>query len=265
MLYAVVPALNEGKSIVRVVMTLLATPVKQVLVVVNGSTDDTVEKLKSFPPQQVKPLIFKEALGYDIPRAVGSLYARLRGAQGIVFVDGDMTALPVKPVRQLGEAVLHRGVDLALTDCYPPEAPPPSSPVVQRLLFFRYQLNLLLGLEHLGSASPSHGPLAVSRRLLERVPLEAMGIPPLALVHAARAGLRVEVVATVPHRLLGSPSRGELHSTLIATTIIGDYLEAIALASGRKRSREHAGVYYDGYHSSRRWDLLERFDTSDFT
>ncbi|ACX53186.1 glycosyl transferase family 2 [Ammonifex degensii KC4] len=265
MLYAVVPACNEGERITRVILTLLAVPVDKVVVVVNGSTDDTLEKVRGFPLQRVKPLFFPEPLGHDVPRAVGALYARRYGARGVLFVDGDMAAIPVRPLRRLKEAVLNQGVDLALTDCYPPQAPPPPSPVTQRLLFFRQQLNLLLGMEHLGSASPSHGPLAVSHRFLEKVPLEELAVPPVILVYAARAGLRVEVVTSIPHKLLGSPSRGKLHSTLIAATIIGDYLEAIALATGRPRSRKQEGVYYDGYHSSRRWDLLRRFSAQEIT
>jgi len=255
---AVVPAQNEAGRVGKVVEKLLMLPVDMVIPVVNGSIDETLAETAAFPGEKVKPLFYKEALGLDIPRAIGSAYALKIGATAVLFVDGDMARVPVNVLQKLKAAVTG-SVDLALTDCYPPEAPPPETPVTRLLLSFRQELNRCLGMPQLGSASPAHGPHAVSLRFLKTVPLVELAVPPVALCLAIRAGLKVAVAASIPHNELGSASRGNLHGMRIATTIIGDYLEALAVCRGRPRSREKDGVYYDGYDSQRRRDILRAF------
>ncbi|MCL6558321.1 MAG: glycosyltransferase family 2 protein [Firmicutes bacterium] len=256
MFFAVVPARNEGRRIAKVIAKLVGAVADIVVPVVNGSTDSTLNEIMAFSQDEIRPLMFTEALGPDVPRAVGAAYALREGATGVLFVDGDMTQVPRKDLQTLKAAVNTGGVDLALTNCYPPGAPPPEAPVVKRLVYFREELNKCLGLPELGSASPAHGPHAVSRRLLEIIPIEELAKPPVALARAARAGLKVTAAVNIPHRKLGSPSRGGYHSERIASTIIGDHLEALAVCRDFPRSREDSGVYYDGYDSSRRIDIL---------
>lgn len=258
MLCAVVPARNEAGRIGKVVAKLLSLPVDLIIVVVNGSTDGTWAEVKRFPQAKIKPVFFAPALGVDVPRAIGAAYALKSGAKATLFVDGDMHRVPLKVLRQLAAAVTG-GLDMGLTDCYPPETPPAAEPLVQQLVAYRRELNEALGLAQLRAASPSHGPHAVSRRLLETVPLEEIAVPPVALCLAARAGLRIGVAAHLPHAALGSPPRSPLHSLLIAATIIGDHLEALAICRGLPRSREKDGVCYEGYNAVRRRDLLASF------
>ncbi|MGQ9513063.1 glycosyltransferase family 2 protein [Thermodesulfitimonas sp.] len=258
MLCAVVPAHNEAGRVGKVITKLLSLPVDLVIVVVNGSTDGTWTEVKHFPPGKIKPVFYAPALGVDVPRAVGAAYALKLGAKTAPFVDGDMHRVPLKVLRQLAAAVT-RGLDMGLTDCYPPDTPPAAEPLVQQIVAYRRELNEALGLAHLRAASPSHGPHAVSRRFLETVPLEELAVPPVALCLAARAGLRIGVAAYLPHVALGSPPRSPLHSLRIGATIIGNYLEALAICRELPRSREKDGVCYDGYNSARRRDLLVSF------
>jgi glycosyltransferase involved in cell wall biosynthesis len=256
-LCAVIPVQNEGARIGRVLDTILTLPVDLVLPVVNGSRDDSRRIVESYPADRISLIHFEEPLGLDVPRAVGALAAYRREAEVVLFVDGDMEG-EIGTVLEKLVAATKSGVDLSLTDCYPPGQENELTPLVAQLLGIRRLLNQALGLAHLGSASLSHGPHAVSRRFLERVPFRELAVPPVAHVLAARQALRIEVAAAVPHYALGSPDRGPRHAQLIAETIIGDHLEAFCVLNNEKRSRNLLGVTFSGYNHHRRWDLLQK-------
>lgn len=260
MLCVVIPVQNEEDRLGRVLANVLSPPVDLVLPVLNGSRDNSRRIIESYPKDLVKLIHFDEPLGIDIPRAVGAFHAHRLGADAVLFVDGDMVGKIRGTLEKLIKAV--GGVDLCLTDCYPAEGRRRETPIVEQLLEFRRQLNQALGLEHLGTASPSHGPHAVSRRFLDTVGFRELGVPPLALVFAARRGLSIGITASLPHCELGSSDRGPRHAQLIAETIIGDHLEAFCVLADQKRSRNRDGVNYDGYHHTRRWDLLESLISS---
>ncbi|MGB9826634.1 MAG: glycosyltransferase family 2 protein, partial [Desulfofundulus sp.] len=232
-----------------------------VIPVLNGCNDCSEQIIRNFPARLVKPLVFPEALGIDIPRAVGTIRARKLGAQAVLFVDGDMDGDILKVLRKLVMAVTGKGIDLALTDCYPADEPGRLSDLASYLLEIRLALNRELGLARfIGAASPSHGPHAVSHKFLTRVPPRELAIPPVALVLAARQGLKIGVEAAIAHRHLGSPFRSPVHARRIAETITGDYLEALNLARGLPRERSLNGITYLGYHPERRFDLLDAFN-----
>lgn len=252
MLVAVVPAKNEAPFIARVLQNLLAVPVDLIIPVVNGSIDQTAEIVRCFPSPRIQPLFFPEPLGIDVPRAVGAARAIDAGATAALFVDGDMAGNILGALRELVRAVERGGADLALTNCYPPEELARLSDLARLLLELRLALNRELGLaEAIGSATPSHGPHAVSRRFLECVPIPELAVPPVALAIAARLGLKIKVGACLAHRELGSPFRDATHARLVAETIIGDCLEALCVARGLPRSRCLHGVNYLGYHPQR--------------
>lgn len=257
MLAAVVPAKNEAPFIARVLQNLLAVPVDLIIPVVNGSNDRTPEIVRRFASPRVQPLFFSAPLGIDVPRAVGAARALAAGATAVLFVDGDMAGNILGALRELARTVEKGGADLALTNCYPPAELAFASGLVRLLLEVRLALNRELGLAGLiGTASPSHGPHAVSRRFLERVPLAELAVPPVALALAARQGLKIRVGACLAHRELGSPFRHAAHARLVAETIIGDCLEALCVARGLPRRRELSGVSYPGYHPQRNLSVL---------
>lgn len=262
MLAAVIPVKNEAANIQKVLRQILSLPVDLVMPVLNGCTDGSRGKVAEINDPRVKPLFFHEALGIDVPRAIGAWQARRAGAQAVLFVDGDMSGEIAALLHQLAAAVTGGRTHLALTDCYPPEALAGLSELASHLLAVRLSLNRELGLAGIiGPSSPSHGPHAVSRAFLERVPLRELAVPPVALALAARAGLTVQVAATTPHFRLGSPLRDAVHSRLIAETIIGDCLEALCVYEGKPRSRAKNNHLFMGYHPVRRFDLLDQFLT----
>ncbi|MHB1126069.1 MAG: glycosyltransferase [Bacillota bacterium] len=255
MIAAVIPAQNESTTINQVLSNLSGISVDLVLPVINGSTDGTLEEVKKSKKAPMQLIHFLDPLGIDVPRAVGAAYAFHQGASVVLFLDGDIAGAIQVNLLNLIEAV-RSGVDMALTNCYPYINMRQS--LATKVLEFRGNLNKELGLFHtLGLASPSHGPLAVSRKFLLNVPFRELGIPPAGLALARLYGLNIQVATAVPHIQLGSTVKDVHHAGMVGHTIIGDCLEAISLYSQRPRSRLWQGQEYQGYNPQRRWDIME--------
>ncbi|MCL2336156.1 MAG: glycosyltransferase family 2 protein [Firmicutes bacterium] len=261
MFAAVIPVKNEAARLEQVIINLAAANSLDLIIpVLNGCTDNSLAILEQVNCPILAPLCFQEPLGIDVPRAIGARAAQRLDAEGVIFVDGDMTGVNSTVLGQLVQAVRQKGVDLALTDCYPPEFDRNLSPPASCLLDIRRKLNNALGVSRIiGSASPSHGPHAVSGRMLRLTEAAYFAIPPLLLVHAARHGLNIRAGTVLPHALLGSPARSSTHALQIAETIAGDYLAALRMFAGKSGDRTFAGHEYIGYHNQRRFDLLADF------
>lgn len=258
MFIAVIPAKNEAKSLAKVIANLPVNQLECIIPVLNGCTDNSLDVLESINCPLLAPLWYAEPLGIDVPRAVGAVEAVRLDADGILFIDGDMFGANEELLAKLVLAVRNQGLDLALTNCYPTYAQYSISPPAARLLKVREELNRHLNLFHIiGTATPSHGPHAVSRRLLRLADPADFAVPPLLLAKAARAGLRVGVAAETSHMYLGSPLRGSHHTDKITETIIGDCLSAMYAKDGQIGNRILGGLEYIGYHQERRWDLIE--------
>jgi len=250
---AVVPAYNEAYSIGTVVKNIFSCPVDLLLLVANGCLDHTCsEALHAAQGKPLKIIHFSQPLGIDVPKAVGALLALRYKPQGVVFVDGDMQG-PLQPVIQDLISSVNKGLDLALTNCYPNSQDP--SDLARQVLQAREHLNRQLGLfETIGVATPSHGPHAYSGRLLQKIDLRFLAVPPKAMAQAAlHLGAAIGLGASIPHYLLGSPARTSWHAERIAETIIGDCQEALQLLS---HTPVPAGIP-QGYRTGRRFDILE--------
>lgn len=253
---AVIPACNEAGRLVRVIKNLWALPLDLFIPVLNGCRDATLAEVLNFTGSRAKIIYFPEALGPDVPRAIGTLYALDQGARGLLYVDGDMVGNFNREAALLLEA-LERNVDLALCNCYPEVKP--RHPLAGAVLYYRGLLNQELGLwSDIGYATPSHGPHAISRRLLLQIPLADLAVPPLTLVHATRTGCNVSVAVTLDHIYLGSRQRLDPHAETMAVTLIGDCIQAIKTARGETPDRSTAGCNYLGYDHARRRDILVR-------
>lgn len=257
---AVIPALNEEKSILATLTTVMSLPVQYIIPVINGCSDQTFDLIQAIPDQRLHLLHFSEPLGIDIPRAIGALYARRLECQGVLFVDGDMSGPIAANLRQLLQA-LENGADLALTNCYPYITN--RAKLAQLVLRFRGRLNRELHLfQTLGLATPTHGPHALSARALAALPPEACAIPPLTLYEARQARLKMIVATSIRHEDLHSPRKHRRHARLIAKTIIGDCVMALHKAQGKPATRILGKHELLGYHPQRRFDLLFRWQAA---
>lgn len=255
----VIPAYNEEGRIGQVLENLSDLPVDHFIVIANGCRDRTVEEARRFRDPRLDLHVFEQKLGVDVPRAVGARIAYKYNSQGVLFVDGDMMGKFTEVLLKLMERI-DQGWDMALVNCYPVIPYRHRASFSQLTTFFRAKLNRKLNLfDKLGIASPSHGPHALSRRLLEVVPFRELAIPPVSLVLARQAGLTIGVAAGLPHQELRSKPGNVRHWELTAETIIGDCLEAISILEGKPRSRVYHGVEMLGYHPERNWALLHDF------
>ena len=265
MTYIVMPIKNEAFNLNQALDNLINLPITKVIAVINGCIDNTEEVILDHPLYKENKIIiikFIEALGIDVPRAVGAAYAYLKtNCQAVVFVDGDMTGNISRNLQHLIEAVTTNKVDMALTNCYPYINN--REPLVKTILNFREKLISTLGLlSQLGVSLPSHGPHGLSRRSLEIIPWEYIAIPPLSLAYGAQHKLNIKVVTSIPHQELLSAPRKLNHSIKVAETIIGDCIEAINYIKYSKRDRTYNSLEYLGYHPERRFDLLQEYIAS---
>ncbi|MBS4023281.1 MAG: glycosyltransferase family 2 protein [Dethiobacter sp.] len=262
MLAAIIPVRNEESRIGRLLLRLrLIKDISRIIVVLNGSdqfTIDEVEAVYRLDPFKMVNVHFPIALGIDVPRAVGAYLAYTSGMSHVLFMDGDLIGEITEDLNSFINASLSRKLDLSLVNCYPGKSGEISSN--ELMICFRHLLNRELKLDgELGSASPSHGPHLVSRRLLEAVPWNDFAVPPTLLVHARQNNLKIGIGGDIPHARLGSSIKSQLHCDLIVDTIAGDCLEALCLWRRVPRARGHGGRIYRGYHPERRFDLLNEF------
>lgn len=216
-LSVIIPAMNEERTIATVVREAarICRDV-EVLVIVNGSTDDTAGEAER---AGARVLLYPEALGHDAGRKVGAAAAR---GQILLFTDADIP-IPAEHLAPYVQAVLN-GVDVALNDYNGPVTRNPVHPVVEA----KHILNSLLSRPDLGGASMTAIPHALSRKALEVINISSLEIPPLAHAKAVLGGLQVKAVHHVP---VGkwNPVRLKKRSGAdpLSQVVLQDHLEAI--------------------------------------
>jgi glycosyltransferase involved in cell wall biosynthesis len=105
MLAAVVPVKNEEKKLPKTLATLLSMPFDLIIAVVNGSSDNSYNILQNSLSDRIMPVHFSEALGFDVPRAIGAKTALVKGADTVLFIDGDMDGELTENIQELVELV----------------------------------------------------------------------------------------------------------------------------------------------------------------
>ncbi|MGB9839168.1 glycosyltransferase [Thermovenabulum sp.] len=261
MIAAVVPAKNEEGRISKVLINLIKIGVDKIITVINGSTDNTlyeVQKLSTSFAGKIKIIHFKEALGYDVPKAVGAYTAYKDGAECVIFVDGDMEGKMDRQLKNLIKSIEKEKADLSLTRFYPDYLK--ENRLSLELYYYKRLFNETLNLYHkVYTAIPSHGPHAVSGKFLQSVDFCYFAIPPLESVFAVKEGLKVAAPSIMRVEEPGSKLRGFSHAKKMADTIIGDIIQALNLYKGLLPSRIINNREFIGYHGERRFDILKSF------
>lgn len=93
----IIPALNEAGNIAELVRQTLAQPVDWVIVVDNGSTDDTAVLAQAAGAQ----VVTESRQGYGYACAAGTAVALQLNAGILVYMDGDFSSLPQEMPRLL--------------------------------------------------------------------------------------------------------------------------------------------------------------------
>ncbi|UOF91801.1 glycosyltransferase [Fodinisporobacter ferrooxydans] len=257
-MYAVIPAWNEAARIDRAIATVKRAGCKHILVVANGCTDDTETIVSELQQKDatIDLLSFPFRLGVDVPRAIGSQYALRKGANYILFYDGDLVGHMDDTLATLLHTAVAFHLDLALCDCYGVHFQNTENDL---LLKKRREIAEELHMfRQIGYANPAHGPSVVSARLIRRIPLCDLAQPPIVLAKAGLLRMHIDAPVHVPHIRLGSAFKDPEHTKKIRDTIIGDCLEALHILRGKPRSRVFGDHAFDGYHQERRFDIIKQ-------
>lgn len=222
----IIPAMNEARTIAGVIAGVRGVhPRCEVIVVVNGSADNTAEVALSSGAQVI---FFEQPLGHDAGRSVGAEAAK---GEILLFTDGDLV-IPASQLRPFVTAV-RRGADIALNNYSGPVRNVVPHPVV----LAKYSLNILLGRPDLKGCSMTAVPHAISRKALGILGSDLLSRPPLAHARAVMDGLSIETVQKVSVGKLNAVRRKLGGYDPLQQVIIGDHLEALSLLLQRQGDR----------------------------
>jgi glycosyltransferase involved in cell wall biosynthesis len=206
----VIPALNEAQAIGEVVRGVPVDRVHEIIVVDNGSTDDTAKQAFSAGAR----VIFEPRPGYGIACLAGARAAA--AADVLVFLDGDRSDDP----RQLEAVVgplLENRADLVIGSRLRGTLEKGAMQVHGRLgnHFIVFLLRLLYGVDitDIGSFR------AIKAQTLSDLDMQQLtyGWPVEMVVKAARKGLRIKSVPIRYRRRIGeSKVTGTFRGTLMA-------------------------------------------------
>ncbi|MDC0762242.1 glycosyltransferase [Brevibacillus sp. AG] len=223
----IIPAFNEAATIQQVIREVLRLEPVEIIVVVNGSDDQTAQLARECGATTVE---FPYALGVDTGRAIGASLAK---GDILLFVDADviMTAHDLYPFVLACQC----GVDVALNDVSIFLNQPCADNV---FVACRQALNLALNRKDLGIGSMVTVPFALRREAVAPLGWPILLCPPKAQAVYAQAGVKMELVHQV-NSFSSNRLRPEKHFASsgmppAVEQIAGDHVEALQfLANGR--------------------------------
>lgn len=223
----IIPALNEAATIQQVIREVLRLEPVEIIVVVNGSDDQTAQLARECGATTVE---FPYALGVDTGRAIGASLAK---GDILLFVDADviMTAHDLYPFVLACQC----GVDVALNDVSGFLNQPCADNV---FVACRQALNLALNRKDLGIGSMVTVPFALRREAVAPLGWPILLCPPKAQAVYAQAGVKMELVHQV-NSFSSNRLRPEKHFASsgmppAVEQIAGDHVEALQfLVKGR--------------------------------
>ena len=206
----VIPARNEEQAIGEVVRAVPAERIHEVIVVDNGSTDDTAGQASSAGAR----VIFEPRPGYGFACLTGAKAAS--GADVLVFLDGDRSDDPAQLETVVGPLLDNRAdlvIGSRLKGTLEKGAMPLHGRLGNRLIVFLLRLLYGVNITDVGSFR------AIKARSLFDLGMQQMtyGWPVEMVVKTARKGLRIISVPINYRRRIGeSKVTGTIRGTLLA-------------------------------------------------
>jgi glycosyltransferase involved in cell wall biosynthesis len=211
MVAAVIPARNEEQAIGKVIAALPRDLVQRVIVVDNGSTDNTAAVARAAGAQ----VVAEPRPGYG--RACAAGVAASRDADVLLFLDGDYSDYPEEAPAILAP-ILEEKADLVIGSRLRGRRQPGALPPHQ--LFGNWLVSRLMQLLY-GLSISDLGPFrAIRTELLISLGMREMtyGWPTEMMVKAARRGARVAEVPVSYRRRIGrSKISGTVRGTILST------------------------------------------------
>ncbi|RUL48675.1 glycosyltransferase family 2 protein [Lysinibacillus antri] len=229
---AIIAASNEEDTIGPVIRNAFNAGVSQVVVVDNGSTDNTAKIAKK---AGAKIVSIPYRIGHDVGRAVGVMYYP---SSYYLFLDADLV-IASESLKPFITAITKNGVDVALNNL--------SSMLGiyekwDEVTWSKYFLNHALNRDDLDVNTLTAIPNALSNRAVEIIGPENLAIPTVAMVRAILAGLNVKAVKEVDV-ISNNKVRNEYHRTkkgnLTEQLIIGDMCQGLYELILHKYGRVH--------------------------
>lgn len=225
----VVTVSNGEKSIVKVLEQLKRLPLNELIVIVHGSKDRTLENIRQH--SQAMIVHYPEAIGPDVGRAIG---AKMSHSEILLFLEGDQVVSAERLLPFISD--IEKGSDLALNNVTP-YLPPFSQ--WDDVMVMKHFLNVSLNRPDLHANSLADVPHALSRQALKVVEHAELMVPPKAQVQAILAGLRITAPASVRPGTVSNVNKLKT-SAINGTNIhlgIGDHVEALQKAMNAKGER----------------------------
>jgi glycosyltransferase involved in cell wall biosynthesis len=223
----IIPALNEAGNIAALVREARRQPVRWVIVVDNGSTDETATEARAAGAE----VVAEPRRGYGYACAAGSARALAAGASVLVYMDGDGSARPEELPRLL-EPLERGAADLVLGSRVRGGAAAGALAPHQR---FGNALSAALMRRLYGIAVTDLGPYrAIRAGLLRELAMREMtyGWPTEMTVKTARRGARViEVPVSWANRRGG---RSKVSGTVRGSVLAGIYILGVTLRYARR-------------------------------
>ena len=211
----IIPALNEAGNIRQLVKEILITERVEVLVVDNGSIDDTAQEAKLAGAKVVS----ETRRGYGYACAAG--VAATQEADILVFIDGDGSFSPAE-LPAILKPLLKGEADLVLGSRVLGQIAPGSMPSHQR--FGNWLASRLMNVIYRLTITDLGPYRSIRRDLLQQLNMKEMtfGWPTEMIVKAARQGSKiVEVPVSYHNRQSGrSKVSGTLRGSLLAAWFI---------------------------------------------
>lgn len=225
----VIPALNEEGNIATVVEALIAESIDHVIVVDNGSTDNTAE----LAAQSRAVVVSEPRRGYGYACAAGTATAIELDVDIVVYIDGDQSSLPSE-VHRLLEPLVGGDAELVLGSRTMGTIQAGAMGVHQR---FGNWLTAAIMRRLYGIDVTDLGPYrAIDARLVQALDMSEMtfGWPTEMMVKSARRQARI-VEVPVTWEVRGSGD-SKVSGTIKGTVLAGWFLLSVTVkhAFGKK-------------------------------
>jgi glycosyltransferase involved in cell wall biosynthesis len=211
----IIPALNEAGNIRQLVKEILITERVEVLVVDNGSIDDTAQEAKLAGAK----VVCEPRRGYGYACAAG--VAATQEADILVFIDGDGSFSPAE-LPAILKPLLKGEADLVLGSRVLGQIAPGSMPSHQR--FGNWLASRLMNVIYRLTITDLGPYRSIRRDLLQQLNMKEMtfGWPTEMIVKAARQGSKIVEVPVSYHSRQSGRSKvsGTLRGSLLATWFI---------------------------------------------
>lgn len=252
MLCAIIAAADEETTIENVLIQARRAGCERCIVVVNGSTDETLTRANRVGTRLFKEICvidFQSLCGPDISHTIGLVHARLMwpDTEWFLLLDGDLAGAFGPALETFVAAAFETQAETIWMASHDTEMRTDQALWRSVLAYTRPSLI---------SAQPAQVPRLIHTSVLAKLPQEALIHPGFWLAHCAQS-CRISA-ASIPFdaRILGNKSKSRHHQQRMQETLIGDALEGIRVLLKKKPHRRWQGKLYLGYHPARRLDLL---------